>query len=111
MKRFVLGLSIGLVTLATAALAQTDPNTPTGPNNPNPPTALTGQQTPMPCGPSLTSNGAGATAPTTLAAQPQGAPGNPPASVSKDKPSAAGCSGQDHPAGGSGSAPATTPHP
>lgn len=114
MKRFAMGLSIStvIVMLGAAAFAQTDPNTPTGPNNPNPPAALTGQQTPMPCGPSLASNGTGATAPTTTAAQPQAAQGNRPASEPKDKSSAAtGCAGSDHPAGASGSAPASAPHP
>jgi hypothetical protein len=113
MKQFVLGLSVGLVGLATAALAQTDPNAPTGPNNPNPPAQLTGQATPVPCGPptNLASNSAGTTSPMAAAGQAQSAPGNRPASDAKDKLSAAtGCAGQDHPAGGSMSAPAMAPH-
>jgi hypothetical protein len=113
MKQFVLGLSVGLVAFATAALAQTDPNTPTGPNNPNPPAELTGQASPMPCGPptNLASNSAGTTSPMAAAGQAQSAQAARQTSEAKDKLSAAtGCAGQDHPAGASTPAPGTAPH-
>jgi hypothetical protein len=114
MKRFAIGLSIAIMTLGTAALAQTDPNTPTGPTNPNPPSQLTGSQAPPPCGPAANaaSNSAGATTPTGSAGQPQVAQGDRRTSEAKDKPAAgAGCAGQDHPAGESSPAPANAPHP
>jgi len=115
MKSFAIGLSIVIVTLGTAFADVTNPNAPTGPYNPDPPAQATGLQAPAPCSPAanIASNGTGATPPTASAGQPQATQGDrQQTSAAKDKPlAAAGCAGQDHPAGGSAPAPANPSHP
>lgn len=114
MKRFAIALSIGILTVGTAAFAQTDPNAPTGPNNPNPPAQLTGSQAPLPCNPAANaaSNSAGMTAPGAMTTPAQGTQGDRQTSAAKGQAAAgAGCAAPDHPVGGSAPAPANGPHP